>query len=103
MKVSGKRMIVITIVWMFTTVLGVSGGTVAMAQTDNLYSFGLDQSAMEPEIPKNYSSLPGLVSMVCDDAAPENLSVFLSISTVWTWNTSSLQLSLASRREHLQT
>ena len=76
MKVSGKRLVAISLALMLAVILGGGGATVAVAQTDNLYSFGMDQSVLQPEMPKNYSSLPGLVAMVCDEAIEQFYDFF---------------------------
>lgn len=76
MKAAWKKWFVVSMIWMLTIVLQGNRCGVAWAQTDSLSSFGMDETVMHPEPTKNYSSLAGLVAMVCDEAIEQFYDFF---------------------------
>ena len=62
-----KRLGVISLICLLAVFVG-TGVTKAAAEGDNAYRARADEMTPLAGIPKNYSSLAGLVAMVCDDA-----------------------------------
>ena len=71
MKMPVNRFVAVSMICMLAVFLQCAG-TKASARMEKFYSAETnDAGAPQPEMPKSYSSLAGLVTMVCDDAAEQ--------------------------------
>ncbi len=76
MKISVNRLVAASLICLFAAFLH-CGSAKASAKTEKLYDLGSnEESALQTEMPKNYSSLAGLVSIVCDDAIEQFYNFF---------------------------